>query len=124
MRITGYGDRQIRAGQPADRGQDVMIPGTQTLHLAGTVQMQINAVDLMEMFLHRADKQRFDVIEGFARDHAGGPGAGIHGRNHVDPGGLEYLTDPQLADTVVAEAEIVAADLVFPRHVGVGFSCK
>ena len=76
--------------------------------------MQIDAVDLMEMFFDRADKQRFDVIEGFARDHAGGPGAGIHGWNHVDPGRLEYLADTQLADTVVAEAEIVAADLVFP----------
>ena len=113
--ITDHSDRQIRAGYFTDCFQDVMITGADLLDFAGTVQKQINPVDLLQVRPDRIRETAFDVIKRVFRDHAVAAGVSVNRADRFNSGRGIDVRHVHLAQTVLAEGHVVMVNPSFRR---------
>lgn len=62
MGVAADRDGQMQPDDLANRRQDMVLAGADLLYLAGTVEMEIDAVQLGLMFAHCAEEAGLDII--------------------------------------------------------------
>jgi len=103
---------------------DVVVAGTNALHLAGTVQHQEHTIDLVDVLFDRPHEARFDVIKGIFFDHARSTGIRHHRGDQFKTGLLKHIGHMQCLNAVITKKHLVIADLAFLRDVRIGLRDK
>ena len=122
--VTHHKDGQVRPYHLADLSQNVVVAGTNALHLAGTVQHQEHTIDLVDVLFDRPHEARFDVIKGIFFDHARSTGIRHHRGDQFKTGLLKHIGHMQCLNAVITKKHLVIADLAFLRDVRIGLRDK
>ena len=110
-------DGQMRPDDLANRRQDMALAGADLLYLAGTVEMEIDAVQLGLMFPHCAEEAGLDIIERLLLDDTRGTGCRIDRGDHFDAGIGKNVLHLHLVDAVLTNCDHIIGDVVFQRHI-------
>ena len=86
MGVAADRDGQMRPDDLANRLQDMVLAGAEAFHLAGAVEHQIDAVDLILMLPDCVHESGLDIIERLLLDDTRGTGCRIDRRDHFDAG--------------------------------------
>ena len=87
----------------------MMVAGADALHLAGTVQVQVDGIQFGKVLPHGLQNGGLNVLESGALHHAVGTGIGVQRRYKGHIRAVKYITQLQVRDAVLPK---VQADIV------------
>ena len=70
MRITGDRQWQVRTHDLPDGGHQMVLAGTDLFHIAGTVQVQVDTVQIPQVVAHGIQDGLFNIIKAGLFHHA------------------------------------------------------
>ena len=124
MGVAGDSQRHVGADDLPDGGYQMVLAGADLFHIAGTVQMQIDAVQILQVVAHSVQDGLLDVVKAGLFHHTAAGGVCTDHGHQFNVRVVEHVSQLHVAQCIPAIGDSHVGQVALHIHVFVGFQLK
>ena len=124
VRITGDRQWQVRTHDLPDGGHQMVLAGTDLFHIAGTVQVQVDTVQIPQVVAHGIQDGLFNIIKAGLFHHAAAGSVCTDHGHQFNVWVIEYVAHLHMAQGVTSVGKGHVGQVALHVYMLIGFQLK